>query len=89
MQPVLALDGFLSDSAPAKEAANLEDKSRAWRVSPGAKLSLYHLQAVCHWVISKPLSLCFQTLIPTEVLFVALIPSINTAIRMPVTPCGA
>lgn len=55
VQPVLALEGFLSDSTPAKEAANFEDKSRAWRVSPGAKLSLYHFQAVCHWVISKPL----------------------------------
>ena len=55
VQPVLALEWFLGDSAPAKEAANFEDKSGAWRLSPVAKLSLYHLQAVCHWVISKPL----------------------------------
>lgn len=55
VQPVLALEGFLGDSTPAKEAANFEDKSGAWRVSPVAKLSLYYLQAVCHWVMSKPL----------------------------------
>lgn len=54
VQPVLALETFFSASAPAKGAANSEDKSRAWRVSPGAKRSLYHLQAVCHSVISKP-----------------------------------
>ena len=55
VQPVLALEWFLGDSTPAKEAANFEDKSGAWRLSAVAKLSLYHLQAVCHWVISKPL----------------------------------
>ena len=54
VQPVLALEWFLGDSTPAKEAANFEDKSGAWRLSAVAKLSLYHLQAVCHWVISKP-----------------------------------
>lgn len=49
----VSLGGFLGDSTPAKEAANFEDKSGAWRASPVAKLSLYYLQAVCHWVMSK------------------------------------